>query len=317
MSRDLQILQQPLDVASEPGLPSTDGRLTLITDLAERRSFREAADRVEELLADGIYDIRAISVYLFQAFFEGGFAVAGEVLSTLQGLLTTNLEAVGPQKRREDHFNRRMSWLFDTIIDTTRYHALKQTPEWKRWTDAVDLEAVEVAVAAGDALMSALGSPNFKLASQSLSRLIEVLRGQAEQLKAPVPATKAAEPAVSTHTPQVQAAGDEGGSLEPVRRRVELVVTHPFLELSAKLKAFEQLIEQGDIEKAALVGDDINTTLESFDPRSYFPELFGAYSALMSKHILRLSGYWENRDSPSWKALTQFYRVDLRGFVSK
>ena len=37
--------------------------------------------------------------------------------------------------------------------------------------------------------------------------------------------------------------------------------------------------------------------------------------ALMSKNINTLAGHWGDRESAAWKALGQFYKVDLKGFV--
>ena len=93
------------------------------------------------------------------------------------------------------------------------------------------------------------------------------------------------------------------------------MVTPRFLELCAKLRAFEALVEKKEFRKAALVADDVQQIVEHFDPRSYFPEVFSGFSARLSKNIGALAEHWEERDSVAWKALGQFYQVDLDGFV--
>jgi hypothetical protein len=104
-------------------------------------------------------------------------------------------------------------------------------------------------------------------------------------------------------------------ALQTLRKKVELVVSQHFVELSNKLRAFEILIEKGQQEKAALVADDVLQTLDAFDPRLYFPELFARFSGLVSTNIGSLSTHWQQKDSVEWKALTQYYKVDLKGFV--
>ena len=92
--------------------------------------------------------------------------------------------------------------------------------------------------------------------------------------------------------------------------------SHKFLELQSKLRAFELLVEQGNHERAAVVADDLLQLIEHFDPRTYFPELFVQFSALFSTNIGLLEQHWERRESMAWKALDQFYRVDLKKFVA-
>src|SRR5262245_44034893 len=121
MARDLAIFMVPLLAATtgeapeggegeEPGLglDAADPRLISIIGLATAGKLGEAADQVEELFSHRIYDIRAISIYLFAAFREGGTAVLPGVLAACSNLLGESFEAVGPEKRREDHYDRRL-----------------------------------------------------------------------------------------------------------------------------------------------------------------------------------------------------------------
>src|SRR5687767_11563527 len=126
MTRALEPLRQPLTPG--PELEPLDPRLTALTDAAERRQFRDAADRAEALFAEGVYDVRAASVYLYQAFVEGGLGVLGELFATADALAGSNLGALSPARRREEHLDRRLGWLFDAVNDALEYHALKNTP---------------------------------------------------------------------------------------------------------------------------------------------------------------------------------------------
>lgn len=323
MAIDLSIFMGPLEAEGEPGLSPIDTRLNAITDLTEQRKFAEAAVLAGRLLDERIYDIRPISIYLFGALLEGGFSALGGIFAALGSLLGPNLAAVGPMKRREEQFNRRMIWLFDTSLDTLKYHQVKRTDEWTRWVQGSNLEAVTAAQKTAAALVGQLSAETYKGAHTALSRVIDWLRDQAASQRASVaepPPASVAAPAPAS-PPSVRpalvslATPRPPEPLEPVRRRVELEVSHQFIELWVKLRAFEALIEKKQFERAALVGDDIMNTIDKFDPRDYFPELFSRFSALMSKNIGTLSDHAGNRDSDSWKAMNQFYRVDLKGFV--
>ena len=97
--------------------------------------------------------------------------------------------------------------------------------------------------------------------------------------------------------------------------RVEIVVSPAFLELLRKLQAFETLVAKQKFQRAALVADDVTGIVSNFDPRTYFPELFSQFGKDLAENIDVLATHWEARDSLSWKALEQYYRVDLARFV--
>lgn len=98
---------------------------------------------------------------------------------------------------------------------------------------------------------------------------------------------------------------------------VQLRATARFLELCSKLQAFEALVKRGDFDKAAIVSSDIMRTIESFDPRAFFPDLFAGFGALLSAHIHDIGPRWDGKDSLEWRALEQYYQVDLESFVGR
>ncbi len=320
MARTLDFLRRPLSPG--PELDPLDPRLAALADAVERRQFREAADDAEALFAEGVHDVQAVSAYLYQAFAEGGLGVLGELFSTVEALVGENLGALSPARRREERLDRRLGWLFDAINDALEYHTLKATPDWARWREGVRRDAFVAALAQGDALGGRFRAGGFGVGEGGLGRLLSRLQGLTTALTpAPVleaqlspPETSLAagpEPPPASVTPLLS--GRE--PLEPSRRRVELVVSDRFVELLCKLRAFEALVERDDYLKAALVGDDLLSLLDDFDPREYFPELFASFSALMSEHVEELSSHWGDRESIPWKVLAQFYRVNLKGFV--
>lgn len=326
MSRDLAQFLLPLSTQGEPGLSPIDTRLNTITDLAEQRKFKESADHVEKLLEEQIYDIRPISILFFQAFLEDGFSTLSPIFLAMIALLGDNAQAVGPLKRREDQFNRRMIWLFDSILDAIKYHQTKHTEDWDRWSASSSPEQIQEANQHAQELTGSLSTEALKGAHTALGRVMAWLRSHHVALVAarsvsPSPASPATIPPAaaasppSLRSPVVSRESTVVDAMVPVRRKVELEVSHQFIELWVKLRAFEALIEQKKLDRAALVGQDLMSIIENFDPRAFFPELFARFSALMSRNINALSAYTSERDSEQWKAMEQHYRVDLEGFL--
>lgn len=320
MARNLELLLQPLAITDEPGLDPLDPRFSSITGLASRGQYGPAADQTEELLAEGIFDIRLISIYLLQAFREAGLVGLPDVLAVVDHLLGESFEAIGPVKKREETFDRRVAWLFGELCDTLEYHATKQTPEWAGFREGVTAETLE-SIAAGMATVTAqIAARGFNHASRGIARFEGWLAKHAAALSftaAPptvAPASAPSPPSLGgAPAPAPVGAAAAGG--DGSRREVPLVVSYRFVELTRKLSAFEALIQKRQFRKAALVADDLQQLVENFDPRAYFPEVFAGFSALLSENIGQLAEHWDERESIAWKALGQFYQTDLDRFV--
>ncbi|MGK3962629.1 type VI secretion system protein IglI family protein [Sorangium sp. So ce1667] len=332
MARDLTRFLEPIEPQPEPGLEADDPRLAELVALADQGQYGAAADAAEALADEGVHDIRALSFLYYQAFIEGGIAALEQVFDVVRAALGPRFEAIGPARRRAEHFNKRLAWLFDTIVDALEYHQKNATPAWDALQQGLDRGALEAVLRAGDLVAADLSADAYASASRALGRLLGALRARAEVLAAAPAATAA--PALATPAseqpspapwddapPAAPAAAAPPGEVAPAaaaiagRARIELAVAPAFLELLAKLRAFETLIGKGELEKAAIVAEDVQQLIESFDPRAYFPEVFARFSALLSGHIGALSEHLEERGSLAWKARSQFYRVDLEGFV--
>ena len=332
MARDLAIFMQPLHVgdvgeAGETSPSPGDGGGDVGAGARGHRSashlhhgarhvgkLAAAADRIEELLGRRIYDIRLISIYLSAAFHEGGVAVLPGVLAATLHLLGDSFEAVGPVRKREEHFDRRLAWLYEGIGDALAYHEQKRTDEWKAWGAALTSDVLAEAIAQSDLLGEQIRPRGFTNAAGELGQLRSWLYSHRLPAAPAVEAPADAPPSQSRSS--VRPAGPAATPTQDGSRpALELVVSHRFLELRDKLRAFEVLIEKGEFRKAALVADDVQKIVEHFDPRSYFPDVFAGFSARLSKHIESLAEHWEERESVSWKAMDQYYQVDLDGFV--
>jgi hypothetical protein len=327
MARDLTMFLAPLPVQSDPGLDAGDPRLAEIVSLTEHGKHAAAADIAEELAGEGIHDIRVLSFLLCQTFREGGVARLDEVFSIVVLAVGPSFEAIGPVARRGDHFERRLTWLFTTIVDALEYHQINGTSEWDHFVAGLGPGALGAIVLSGQRAAAALSSDAYASAARALGRLVGVLSALADtrvEVPRSDPATEGpaldADKASSPEEPGAPALASAPAHLSAIgagaaKMKIEMVVSHQFFTLQAKLRAFEVLVANGELAKAAIVVQDVQNAIESFDPRAYFPEMFVRFSALLSQHISPLAEHMEERGSLAWKAHNQFYSVDLDGFV--
>ncbi|MDD9945989.1 MAG: type VI secretion system protein IglI family protein [Myxococcales bacterium] len=316
---DLGFLRQPLNVADSPGMDGDDPRFAHICDLAEHARFNEAAAEVQRLLDQNVYDIRTLVYYFYQTFEERGARALGEILECMHLLLESNWNAFGPAVRRERYVDRSLSWLFEKLCDALEYHEQKATTTWVRIMDGLEPEDVTSAMDQAQQLGKWIEGPEYKNAGNQLSRLAHWLRDRHELLVAQEEQAEhmtdqagfERSPSVAPSKPPLSVPPPDGAGT------LQLEVSHKFLMLRRKLAAFERLVAKGDFVKAALVSNDIQDTLESFDPRDYFPRMFASYGALVNEHVSSLAPHWQDTESTSWKAMEQFYRVDLDRFIGE
>ncbi len=308
-------LRVPLPEVEMAGLDSVDPRLAVINAMCDKNQLRDLTIEVDALIDAGIYDIRPISMYLWAAFSDGGLGTLSEIFDTLGVLVTMNLDGIGPSQRKIEHVSKRMSWLLQKLTDSIEYHEARHSLEWEKWTRELAPSAIDMALQRLSALEASLDDrfasvrPAFQKLSARLRMVIVAFRLPTQR---PV---SIASPVIASLRPPTHSRAQEELQVDARLGRAEVGVSHEFFALIQKLDAFSKLIKKGDLTRAAVVADDVMRTIESFDPREYFPELFSDFSELLSKHIDTLTTHWQDRDSAAWKAHSQFYRVDLRRFV--
>lgn len=180
-------------------------------------------------------------------------------------------------------------------------------------------EAITTAAAAEDGLEGALATgdgwpePSGETARAATTSTKPPQDAQRSAGGAASAGSRTGRPAAPARGASPRAARDGGleGSV------VQLRATARFAELCGKLQAFESLVKHGEFDKAAIVSSDIMNAIEQFDPRAYFPELFASFGALLSAHIQQIGPRWEDKGSLEWRALEQFYQVDLESFVGR
>jgi hypothetical protein len=308
-------LRAPLPPLDAPGLDSVDPRLALINGLCEKNQLRDLTTEVDGLMDAGVFDIRPISMYLWAAFNEGGLVALAEIFDTLSVVVTANLDGIGPSQRKMDHVAKRMSWLLQKLTDSIEYNEARHSTEWQKWTHGIAPSALDAALHSLVSLETSLDD-RFVSARPAFQKLAARLRVVILTFRIPtLLPVSIAQPAMASLRPPSPGRASDEMQVDARLGRAEVGVSHEFFALIQKLDAFSKLIKKGDLPRAAIVADDVMRTIDSFDPRAYFPELFSDFSELLSKNIDTLTSHWQDRDSTAWKAHSQFYRVDLRRFV--
>ncbi|HET9953272.1 MAG TPA: type VI secretion system protein IglI family protein [Polyangiaceae bacterium] len=316
MAIELRVLCEPL--SSPTQLPEDlDESLDKIDRLAEKQEFTDAARAVAELCEQGLFDIRPLAYWLYEEFRERGFAGLADVFRALENLLGPSLAVLGPERRKSEFINRRLTWLFETIAANLEYHEKFSTPEWESLRAGYSEEMQDLLQQSGariGQLLSSQPEPAPLDAGRALAQLLSRIRlepkNEPANVETPMGAASAG-PSPGNTSVEAKLAGPTAG----VADRMELPVAPPFVALCRKLQAFELLVQKQDWRKAAVLSDDIAASLEHFDPLVHFPALFAPYVALLSKHAQRLYDLEQERQTPTWRALARHARVDLDSFV--
>ena len=80
--RDLSLCVRSFESGSQR-LEATEPRFQQITELAQGGQYTEAANAVEALLAENLFEVRLLGYYLFAVLHEEGLPRLPEILETL------------------------------------------------------------------------------------------------------------------------------------------------------------------------------------------------------------------------------------------
>ena len=319
----IELLQGSLVVAENPGLESTDPRFDDIVTLVQAGNFELAAGRCEAILAEGVYDIRLICYFLYGHWQEQGLASLLELNQCLTQLLQKNWEAIGPLGNREKYLEKSLDWLFRQLLKKIKYEEGKNSPLWQHWQASVSAEDAEEMLESGKSLRAAV-IPRLEdkagVIIDQWSKIDQWLRiFQNLQYHPPEPAEsepqeQAEQAALAEAMPG--AAASPSSRPEPAGTdALEIEISYHLQLLLKKLAGFERLLEQQSFPQAALLADDINQTLQAFDPKLYFPKIFETFVRMQAIHLEELLGYMDMRGSPEWEAMQEWLKVDADGFI--
>ena len=329
----IELLQGSFPVVENPGLDSTDPRFDEIASLVQAGKDAEAAELSENILADGVYDIRLICYFLYGYWLNEGFSSLGLVIDCLNNAVLENWESFGPALKREKITQNSLGWLFRQILKKLQYEESKNSELWQRWQESVTTDEVAEILESGQAFRLGI-SRQLEDASgpvvDTWSRIEEWLR--TFQRLAHRPSEPEGEQAQEQEQEQEEYLLRESGSREnnfdfagkaDSKPRTVLMSGGEGMEgsyhwnlLLKKLAAFDRLIQEQKYPLAAIVMDDINQSLVNFDPRLYFPKTFEDFVRLQAINFEELAEYVEGRESPAWSAMQEWFRIDMDGFLN-
>ena len=321
---NIDIINTTLEVSEDPGLDIIDPRFVDITGFAENAEYIDAAVLAEEVLEEGVYDIRITGYFLYGIFLEQGVGSLGVIFECLTKILSENWEAFGPVKNRGKLTQNSLNWFFKQLTKKLQYEEDKESEIYQQWVEGVSSDQVEEALEGTEQFKRALSMTLEDLAEpllESLPKVNDWLRSFHHVVyREPEP-----EPEVEEDfEPEEEG---EPGEAEPAR--ISAPPSPPSADaavlaegsyhlgvLQRKMAAFERLIAKEQYPKAAIIADDIKKIIKNFDPRIYFPRMFSKYSMLLALNIGEITTFGEHKGSVEWQTMQDLYKVDLEGFVS-
>lgn len=310
---DIEILKGEFAINENPGLATTDPRLSDIATLVQEGDFQRAALQSKEILDEKIYDIRIIGYYLYGHFTEGGLAAAEEIFTCLTEILNQNIAALGPARNRDKHIKNTLSWLFKTISNNLVYETEKRTEVYAQWQESITPEQVQEILQSGGRLQEAIAM--LEVSSDVIDALTKILEWlqvfqnvvYREQSREEEQQEDFVEETAQQQEPKKSWRDDS--AVEGIEGSYHMKL------LMTKLDAFDRLVQADKLALAAIVADDINNLISNFDPKLYFPGLFTRFYMQFAKNVSQLINYLQFKNSAAWMALQELYKVDIESFI--
>ncbi len=294
-----------------------DVRFEEVVSLVDQEQLDEASTLIHTILKEGKVDLRLVMYLFYAQFINQGIRSLSEIFPAMQTVLTDHWAKISPVNMRDKYLQSSLAWFLSSIGKKIKrseklYKSKKTDDFWNKSISGLTPQIIEALIACTRDftafLPSKVDDPSIHQYILFISKWLENLRGLAEEdtiepaAEAPVPVTSQAQPVNALPSPKLP--------LHEVLASSELM-----LRLYRKIEAFEALIEKQDFEKAALIADDIDQTIKTFDPSTFFPKLFSNYFALSASHIDTLSQEWANKTSLKWEALHRLYQTDIEEFI--
>jgi len=317
-----------------PGEEIAAKELQEMLALSDAGEHAAAAARAAKALEGGVTDARVLGLFFLGLFIERGPVALDSMFATLIEAMGPRWDALRPEERKERITDGALGKLFRTTNSVIDFHEATRDATWKAWLAQGSPELGGRALEAANTLFIAMEEriedtrataqlSELKVRIEShFSRATAPQRPVAQPVNEPSnePSNSAGETAEDESAPK-----DEPTSRSAPRRAADTppsdartIEVSPALELfMRKLEAFERLVARGDMERAAIVAEDIRRIVEAFDPRVYFPKLLSPHYRTLSAHVEDIAPHWESMGSLSWKVLEQLYQVDLDAFAGE
>lgn len=310
-----------------PAEPLDANQLDEIVSLSDHNQLLAAAERAQGAWSVGHRDVRILGFYLCGAFLQGGL---GALLPIGRAIITQLKDAwptLSPEQNKERHADAALRWLFSSILAQLRFAQRTQKEPWQEmlaaWAAQPQAQVLAELEAAAASMADVLGS-GAKTAAFAIVAWLRTLPPTGEHKPAPAPTTNdpAADP--QAMVPGAGSGGEDNSLLlvperspsESASPTLTLPLSPPMQKLLRKLDAFGRLVTMGKFRHAAIVYKDIQGSLSSFDPRQYFPLLFGDYYGHVVTNADKLTKHLGEDKGFLADALKELYQTDLERFVA-
>jgi hypothetical protein len=308
------------DEPASPGLELGDPRLDAINDAAFRSSYAEAAAQAQAVWDEGIRDVRLLGYLLYGYYLERDVLALPFIFEQLTRTLTTRWEHIGPA-RKDKPADGALHWLFSSLIRQLDGHEKARDERYQGWLGP---EGTAAFAAAEPAIAALVAETEKRFAQGKCFDKLRNLSGRLRDISASLRAT-----AEDGRATEARRAVEDGRAAETAAaaptaaaptedRRTSAVTVEGGAALGLllrKLRLFEQLVQQGQPLKAAVVARDVDQLLGAFDPIVFFPRLFVPYFRAMTRHAEDLGPMMAELEQPTYKSLVQLYHADLDAFA--
>jgi hypothetical protein len=266
----------------------------------------------ESLVEQGILDIRFLTYSVYGELSDDKLSGFPLLFDNILKIFSV-WENVGPEKRRDKYAKSSLVWLFKQILLDLKTLEFEKNDKLDFWFSLVsfdELSDIRTKIASTRTVFSnQLDANTSDAVLAPITELLDWLKKYESKLpKVDVISESIQEEAVIEDSTDKAITGHVNGNLV-ISGGVHLE------ELQRKVDVFASVLAKGEILKAAIIVNDINGLLESFDARKYLPWIFGPYFTELSQHVNQVADYSGNSGTPQWLALTDLYTADLDLFL--
>jgi hypothetical protein len=309
---------QQLDIA--PARPSLGAAESARVDGERHKALRLALTSTRELIESSHFDLQVLTVLIRLVIEVEGLDGIRSSLALIAKLLSASwaeLErARGPVVGADrDKLDRRRGSYLDAVFAQVYFWLARE----RERTGPALVEALTRGRDEWTALLDQVEStlPGSSLRISRWEQARQALEGLMRVPVADAAAVETAAPIEASNSEPSSRISDTPAAPEPLPPSAPsalLEVSPRFWELQQRLRAFGDLLEGGQFEKARIVARDLGQALEHFDVAGYFPALFAGYFELSARYAEPLSKP-EHPESIRGAALSQLYRTDLARFL--
>lgn len=298
-----------------------DVRFEEAVSLIEKEKFDKASSLITKILNEGKIDIRLVMYLFYAEVLKKGIGCLQDIFPVIMAMFDEHWEKISPVQTREKYALISLTWFLSSVVlklkRSEQLQKEKKVDEFRTKSleslapeDINELKATTKRTA--QFLTKKLEDSSVDQYLLFISKWLDSLANIVVDQEIPPTDKKPDQTSPPKNAPSKPR--EKNQSKDNPLQKI-LLSSEPMMMLFKKIQTFEALIEKQDFEKAALVSDDISTTIKNFDPTIFFPKLFSRYFALTATHSDILSDESNNKTTLKWESLNRLYQTDIEEFI--